>query len=149
MKILIINGPNLDKLGSRETEKYGNLTLNEIIKQTASRTPNSVEIEWFQSNIEGELVEKIHEWESFNGIIINPAAYSHTSVALYDALSMVNIPKIEVHLTNIYKREEFRHVMLTARACDTIMSGLGTDVYYMGIVKILLSKGYSFEISNN
>ena len=108
MKILVINGPNLNLLGTREPEIYGALTLEQIEKNVLeyAKTLN-VEIEFFQSNVEGEIINKIQE-HGFDGIVINPAGYSHTSVAIRDAIAGVKIPTVEVHLSNIYSREEFR-----------------------------------------
>jgi 3-dehydroquinate dehydratase-2 len=139
-KALIINGPNLNLLGKRETDIYGSLSLNEIQTYTQQKLSNEdVELEWFQSNIEGELIEKIHEVESkgFDFLVINPAGYSHTSVAIYDALLACQKTIIEVHLSNVYSREDFRQTMLTARAASKIMSGLGKDAYYIAIISEL------------
>lgn len=133
MNICIINGPNLQLLGTRETDIYGKITLNDIItkiKNLAKKFKN-VQIEFFQSNSEGEIVDKIgtlHK-SGCNGIIINPAAYTHTSIAIYDALKAINIPVIEVHISNIYKRESFRHHSITAAACIGQISGLGIKSY--------------------
>lgn len=139
-KVLVINGPNINMLGTRESEIYGSLTLSEIQKYTVTKLENnSIETHWFQSNIEGEIINRIHSsiTEGFDGIIINPAGYSHTSVAILDALKIVKIPIVEVHLSNVYRREGFRHTMLTAQAASMIMGGLGKDVYYMGIMALL------------
>ncbi len=141
MRFLIINGPNLNLLGTREPEIYGSLTLDEIIKWTeAQLADQNIKIDWFQSNIEGELVEKIQDSlkSEYKALIINPAAYSHTSVALFDALSMVKVPVIEVHLTNTHRREEFRQTKLTARASTIIMEGLGKNAYLTAIKSQLL-----------
>lgn len=142
-KILIINGPNLNLLGLREPDVYGSMTLEDIVEYTEKKLSDKskeVELEWFQSNIEGELVELIHKaiQTNYDAIIINPAAYSHTSVAILDALKMVKVPIIEVHLTNVYSREEFRQTLLTARAASKIMSGLGKDAYYLAIISELI-----------
>lgn len=141
MQFLVINGPNLNMLGVREPEIYGTLTLDEIKEWTELQLINdNIFIEWFQSNLEGELVEKIQESLKVNykALIINPAAYSHTSVALFDALSMVKIPVIEVHLSNTHRREEFRQSKLTARASTIIMEGLGKNAYLTAIKSQLL-----------
>jgi 3-dehydroquinate dehydratase-2 len=140
-RFLIINGPNLNMLGTREPEIYGSLTLDEIKSWTESNlVSDNVSIDWFQSNIEGELVEKIQESLNigYKALIINPAAYSHTSVALFDALSMVKVPVIEVHLSNTHRREEFRQTKLTARASTIIMEGLGKHAYLTAIKSQLL-----------
>jgi 3-dehydroquinate dehydratase-2 len=135
MKIGLLNGPNLNRLGKREVEIYGKTALEDIenmVLNFAAETKNEkIEIECFQSNIEGELVNKIQEWadKNFNGVIFNPGAYSHTSIALRDAISSVNICFIEVHISNIYKREEFRHHSYTAEVSDCVVSGMGTFGY--------------------
>lgn len=140
-KFLIINGPNLNLLGTREPEIYGKLTLHEIIDFTEqSLKGEAVELLWFQSNIEGEIVSRIQSaiTEGFQALIINPAAYSHTSVAIYDALQMMKIPVIEVHLTNTHRREEFRQTKLTAKASTIIMEGLGKTTYLTAVKSQLL-----------
>ncbi|MBP9673958.1 MAG: 3-dehydroquinate dehydratase [Bacteriovoracaceae bacterium] len=139
-KIIIINGPNLNFLGKREPDIYGALTLAEIIKYTSEKIKNlPLEVEWFQSNQEGDIVQKIQQYvgESCLGLIINPAGYAHTSVSIHDALKMINFYKIEVHLSNLHSREEFRQVLLTARAVNSIISGLGQESYYVAIMALL------------
>lgn len=138
-KFLIINGPNLNKLGTREPEIYGSLTLSDIEKHTLHKLQNhQVQLEWFQSNIEGEIVEKIQQSiGKYKALIINPAAYSHTSVAILDALKLLDFPIIEVHLSNTHKREEFRQIKLTAKASTAIMEGLGKDAYYLAVLSQL------------
>lgn len=139
-KIAIINGPNLNLLGTREKDIYGQLTLEEIKTYTKTKLAhNPVELTWFQSNVEGEIINHIHQvvQNNFDALVINPAAYSHTSVAIYDALKILKIPIVEVHLTNVYSRESFRQTMLTARAASIIMSGLGKDVYYFAVLSQL------------
>lgn len=133
---LIINGPNLNMLGTREPEVYGSLTLQEIIEFTEkSLGKENVSLEWFQSNIEGEIVTKIQEAtkKNYKALIINPGAYSHTSVAIYDALQMIKFPVIEVHLSNTHRREEFRQTKLTAKASTIIMEGLGKIAYLTAV----------------
>jgi len=140
-KFQIINGPNLNKLGTREPEIYGSLTLKDIEKYTQDKCDSSkVDLQWFQSNIEGEIVEQIHKVmdSDIDVLIINPAAYSHTSIAIYDALKMLDKPIVEVHISNVYAREDFRQTMLTAKAASTIMSGLGRDSYYVAISSQLI-----------
>lgn len=134
-KFLIINGPNLNMLGLREPEVYGHETLEEIKKFTNDKIKNEAQTEWYQSNIEGEIVTRIQEAHSqdFDALIINPGGYAHTSVAIHDALKSLKIPVIEVHLSQVYRREEFRHTLLTAKAATAIMSGLGKQVYYIAI----------------
>jgi len=136
-KILVINGPNLNHLGRREPDIYGSLTLSEIQKYTEEKLKSyNLEIEWFQSNIEGEIVSSIQTsmTSGVDLIIINPAGYGHTSVAIYDAMKMIDKPIIEVHLTKVYSREDFRQTMLTAKAASKIMSGLGKNAYYLAIL---------------
>lgn len=135
MKILIINGVNMNMLGLREPEKYGAMTLQDLEKDLyAFSFELGVDIETFQSNHEGEIVEKIHYAKNvFDGIVINAGAYTHTSVAIRDALSAVNIPAVEVHMTNIYKREEFRHKSYIAPICIGQISGFNTDSYKLGL----------------
>lgn len=139
MKILVLNGPNLNLLGTREPEKYGTQTLADIeafIKEEASKL--NVEITFYQSNIEGELVNKIQEAKGkYNGIIINPAAYTHTSVAIRDAFLAVCIPAVEIHLSNIHTREEFRKTSLTAPACIGQITGFGANSYKLGLIAIV------------
>lgn len=122
-------------LGLREPEVYGHETLEEIKKFTNDKIKNEAQTEWYQSNIEGEIVTRIQEAHSqdFDALIINPGGYAHTSVAIHDALKSLKIPVIEVHLSQVYRREEFRHTLLTAKAATAIMSGLGKQVYYIAI----------------
>ncbi len=131
--IFIINGPNLNMLGDREAEHYGGNSLEEIINYTEEKlVEKNVKLEWWQSNSESKIIEKIHEIHSLNydALIINPAAYSHTSIAILDALKILKIPVVEVHLSNTYARESYRHSMLTAQAASIIMGGLGKNAYY-------------------
>lgn len=133
---LIINGPNLNMLGTREPEVYGTLTLREIIEFTEkSLEKDNVSLDWYQSNIEGEIVTKIQDSlkKNYKALIINPGAYSHTSVAIYDALQIVKCPVIEVHLSNTHRREEFRQTKLTAKASTIIMEGLGKIAYLTAV----------------
>ncbi len=138
MKILVINGPNLNMLGIREPEMYGYLTLDNIqeeLKNYAKQLDNSIELEFFQSNFEGEIVDKIQSaFGVFDGIIINPAAYTHTSVAIADAIASVNIKSVEVHLSNIYSREEFRHNSFIAPKCIGQVAGFSKDSYKMALL---------------
>lgn len=135
-KIAILNGPNLDRLGKREPEVYGTATLADLEAQVrAAADPSAVEFEFFQSNHEGELIDRIASLadRKFDGIIINPGGFSHTSVALRDALAGSAIPAVEVHISNIYKRETFRHNSLTAGACIGVISGLGFAGYTIAL----------------
>ena len=134
-KIIILNGPNLDLLGEREKEKYGNVTLENIetnCKDFAKK--NDLDLSFFQSNIEGELVEKIQEArKKQQGLIINAGGYTHTSVAIHDALKILKIPIIELHITNIYNREEFRHKSMISKIATSVLCGFGTDGYIMAL----------------
>ena len=138
MKILFLNGPNLNLLGSREPDKYGTQTLKDIeifIKEEAKKL--NIEVEFYQSNIEGELVNKIQEAKNiFDGIVMNPAAYTHTSVAIRDAILAVSIPTVEIHISNIHTREEFRKTSLTAPACVGQITGFGINSYKLGLIAI-------------
>ena len=133
MKVLILNGPNLNLLVKRPDEHYGSLSLNEIEVEVIKEFPN-LQFEFFQSNHEGELVNKIQTAsKSFDGLIINPGGYSHTSVAIKDALEICSIPKIEVHLSNLSSREIFRHNMLTASSCNGYISGFREKSYLAAV----------------
>lgn len=133
-KIDIINGPNLNLLGKREPEIYGNSTLEDINKEIEKyASEQDIKINFFQSNIEGEIVTRIQECQKSDGLIINAAAFTHTSVAILDALKSLNIPKIEVHISNIYKREEFRHKSLISQSVNGIICGFGINGYKLAI----------------
>lgn len=149
-KILLLNGPNLNLLGNREIGIYGTNTLRDIetlVIDTAKE--KKCKVTCFQSNSESELIERIHQAQGhYSGIIINPAAYSHTSVALHDAIKGINIPVIEVHLSNIYARESFRHQSVTAKACIGQITGLGAYGYKLAtlaIIDIITRKDDSFD----
>ena len=135
MKFLIINGPNINLLGTREPEIYGSMTLDDINKDIAKCAKElGVETETFQSNIEGEIVDKIQQAKGvFDGIVINPAAYTHTSVAIRDAISAVGIKAVEVHISNIHAREEFRRNSLIAPVCVGQIAGFGADSYKLAL----------------
>ncbi|NKQ41351.1 MAG: type II 3-dehydroquinate dehydratase [Sulfurovum sp.] len=136
MKIVVIQGPNLNMLGKREQHIYGPMTLEQIHEQMKSfAEQNNIEIEFFQSNLEGEIVDRIQEcMGDAQGVIINPAAYSHTSIAIRDAIAASQIPAIEVHLTNIHAREEFRRHSITAEVCAGVVAGMGAFGYHLGMV---------------
>lgn len=131
----------MNMLGFRETEKYGSMTLKDLEKDLYTYSFKlGVDIETFQSNFEGEIVEKIHSAkDNFDGIVINAGAYTHTSVAIRDAISAVNLPTVEVHMTNIYKREEFRHHSYLAPVCIGQISGFGVNSYKLGLNAIVNS----------
>ena len=138
-KIIILNGPNLNILGEREKNQYGNFTLKDIEKNcTEFANKNSIDLSLFQSNIEGELVEKIqnsrHEQQ---GLIINAGGYTHTSVAISDAVAAIQTSVVEVHISNVYKREDYRHQSLMAKNCIGIVAGFGLHSYKMAIYSFL------------
>ncbi|RUM72354.1 MAG: type II 3-dehydroquinate dehydratase [Sulfurovum sp.] len=138
MKVVVIQGPNLNMLGVREQGIYGQMKLEDIHAQMkAFAEQQKLDIEFFQSNLEGEIVDRIQEClGDADGIIINPAAYTHTSVAIRDAIAAVQIPTIEVHLSNIYAREKFRHKSLIAPVCAGQISGMGPFGYHLAMVGI-------------
>jgi len=138
MKVVVIQGPNLNMLGHREQNIYGPMKLEDIHNQmSAFAEQNGIEVEFFQSNLEGEIVDKIQEClGEADGIIINPAAYTHTSIAIRDAISAVQIPTVEVHISNIYTREEFRQKSLTAPVCAGQITGFGPFSYHMAMIAI-------------
>ncbi len=139
MKIVVIQGPNLNMLGIREQNIYGPMKLEDIHAQMkAVADQSNVEIEFFQSNLEGEIVDRIQECiGEADGIIINPAAYTHTSIAIRDAIRAVSIPTIEVHISNIYAREEFRSKSIVAPSCSGHISGFGPFGYHLAMVGII------------
>ncbi|MEI8112843.1 MAG: type II 3-dehydroquinate dehydratase [Bacteroidia bacterium] len=137
MKILLINGPNLNLLGVREKSIYGNTSFENYFQTLRNRYPE-IEMEYFQSNIEGELINKIHE-NGFNceGIILNAGGYTHTSVAIRDAVSGIKSPVVEVHISNILTRESFRHESIIGPVCLGSIMGFGLDSYRLGIESII------------
>lgn len=133
MKIIIINGPNLNLLGKREPEIYGSQSFEDFFETLVKKYPDMT-LEYYQNNVEGELVNKIHEVGfSYDGILLNAGAYTHTSVAVSDAIAGVKAPVIEVHISNIYKREEFRHKSIISKECIGMIAGLGLDGYDLGL----------------
>jgi 3-dehydroquinate dehydratase-2 len=133
MKLQIINGPNLNLLGVREPEVYGSASFQDYL-QKLIRFFSDIEFHYFQSNVEGEIINKIHETGfSFDGIILNAGAYTHTSVAIHDAIKGVKTPVIEVHISNVHARESFRHHSLIAEACIGVIAGLGLDSYRLAV----------------
>ncbi len=137
-KIIILNGPNLNLLGEREQNHYGSFTLEEIEKNCNDySSKNDINLSFFQSNIEGVLIDKIQaSRNNFDGLIINAGGYTHTSVAIYDALKILKIPIIELHITNIYNREEFRHKSLISKVARGVICGFGVDGYIMSLEAI-------------
>ncbi len=137
LRIIVIHGPNLNLLGTREPEMYGHLSLDDINGEIEGyRKENNLEINIFQSNIEGEIVDFIQQNRDWDGLVINPAAYTHTSVAIRDAVKAVDIPAVEVHLSNIHSREEFRKTSLIAPVCIGQISGFGNYSYILGLYAI-------------
>lgn len=139
MKILVVNGPNLNLLGTREPEVYGTLTLEKINEELLKYAKElGVEIEFFQSNVEGEIVNAIQAArQNCAGIVINPAAYTHTSVAIRDAISAVALPAVEIHISNVYAREEFRKHSLIAPVCVGQIAGFGLDSYKLAMLALV------------
>ena len=138
-KILVMNGPNLSRLGKREPEIYGSLTLDAINRGIAEAFPE-VAFEFFQSEYEGALIEKLFEIEDrggFAGVVLNAGAFTHYSIALRDAISSIRTPVIEVHLSNIHKREEFRHKSVISAVCSGVIAGFGVESYHLGVRALL------------
>lgn len=137
MKILILNGPNLNLLGKREKDIYGNQAFETYFESLKKKFPEAA-LEYYQSNIEGELINKIHEVGfSFGGIVLNGGAYTHTSIAIADAISAVTTPVIEVHISNVYAREEFRHHSYFSAKCKGVIVGCGLDGYELAVHYLL------------
>ncbi len=137
MKIQIINGPNLNLLGVREKSIYGNTDFESYLDDLRKRY-SAIEISYYQSNVEGEIINKLHEVGfSYDGIILNAGAYTHTSIAIADAIAAINKPVIEVHISNVYKREEFRHSSMLAAGCKGVIAGFGMDSYRLAIESLL------------
>ncbi|MDD5211283.1 MAG: type II 3-dehydroquinate dehydratase [Sulfuricurvum sp.] len=139
MKIAVIQGPNLNMLGVRDQQVYGPMRLEQIHAQMKDfAEQNGIEIEFYQSNLEGEIVDRIQEcYGDTDGIIINPAAYTHTSIAIRDAIAAVSLPTIEVHISNIYRREEFRQKSMTAPVCTSSIIGFGPFGYHLAMVGMM------------
>lgn len=138
MKIQIINGPNLNLLGVREKSIYGNSSFEPFL-ETLRVKYDIIQIDYLQSNVEGELINKLHEVGfTYDGIVINAGGYTHTSVAIADAIAAINTPVVEVHISNIYAREEYRHVSLTGKNCKGVLTGFGLDGYRLALESFLL-----------
>tara|TARA_B100000768_G_scaffold44933_1_gene43753 strand:- start:691 stop:1110 length:420 start_codon:yes stop_codon:yes gene_type:complete len=136
-KIIIINGPNLNLLGKRQPETYGNKSFDSYMKELVAEFPE-IELTSFQSNVEGEIINKIQETGfSLDGIVLNAGGYTHTSVAIADAIAAIKTPVIEVHISNVYAREEYRHQSLMAKNCKGVIAGFGLDSYKMAINSFL------------
>ncbi|MGL4519096.1 MAG: type II 3-dehydroquinate dehydratase [Phocaeicola sp.] len=138
MKIQIINGPNINLLGKREPSIYGGVSFEEYLVELR-RTVGTVELHYYQSNVEGELINKIHEVGfDYDGIVLNAGAYTHTSIALQDAIRAVTTPTIEVHISNVHAREAFRHHSMIAAACKGVICGFGLHSYKLAIEALLI-----------
>jgi len=137
MKIQIINGPNLNLLGVREKSIYGDSSFETYLAGLRKRYP-AIEIAYYQSNVEGEIINKIHEVGfTFDGIVLNAGAYTHTSIAIADAIAAIKAPVIEVHISNVYKREEFRHNSMLAANCRGVIAGFGMNSYRLAVESLL------------
>ena len=134
MKILILNGPNLNLLGTREPEIYGNISMENFLESLTKEFPQH-EIQYYQSNVEGEIINRIQD-DDFEALIINPGAFTHYSYAIADCLKNISKPKVEVHISNIYKREEFRQKSVTAANTDAVLSGFGLNGYKLAILSL-------------
>lgn len=134
MKILIVNGPNLNLLGTREPEIYGTVSMEDYLDRLRTDFP-SYQLEYYQSNIEGEIINQLQK-DEFDALIINPGAFTHYSYAIADCLKNIRKPKVEVHISNIYKREEFRQKSVTAANTDAVLSGFGMDGYRLAILSL-------------
>jgi 3-dehydroquinate dehydratase II len=133
MKLLILNGPNMNLMGKRETDVYGSMSFEDVFNRL-KRIFSGMQLDYFQSNIEGEILTTIQNADGFyDGVIINPGGYSHTSVAIADAIRAVSVPVIEVHISNLFAREAFRHVSITGAACKGCITGFGMKGYQLAI----------------
>ena len=138
MNILIINGPNLNLLGVREKSIYGDSSFEDYLADLRKRFAN-ITINYYQSNVEGEIINKLHEIGfGYDGVVLNAGAYTHTSVAIADAIAGITTPVIEVHISNVYKREEFRHTSMLARNCKGVIAGFGLDSYRLAVESLLV-----------
>ena len=141
-KIQIINGPNLNKLGEREVQVYGKKNLKEIQKECIELSKSlDISLDFFQSNSESEIIESIQQSSKYSGLILNAGAFTHTSVAIHDSLKILNIPVVEVHISNPFKRESFRQISFISSVATGIVSGFGTDVYRIAIQALALKIG--------
>ncbi len=137
-KILIINGPNLNLLGSRETSVYGNISFEEYYNKLI-KDFKEVDIDYFQSNHEGDIIDKLHFANNkYNGVVLNAAAYTHTSIAIADAIAAISVPVVEVHISNIFSREKFRHKSMIAANCIGSISGFKLNSYKLGILALII-----------
>lgn len=138
MKILIINGPNLNLLGTREPQHYGTGTMDSVLDALKSQYPR-VEFDYYQSNVEGFLIDRLHKTleEPCDGVVLNAGGYTHTSVALRDAIAAIKVPVVEVHISNVHSREEFRHRSLISAVCKGVICGFGLASYRLGVEALL------------
>lgn len=138
MKILIINGPNLNLLGTREPQHYGTGTMDSVLDALKSQYPR-VEFDYYQSNVEGFLIDRLHKTleEPCDGVVLNAGGYTHTSVALRDAIAAIKVPVVEVHISNVHSREEFRHRSLISAVCKGVICGFGLESYRLGVEALL------------
>ena len=138
MKILIINGPHLNLLGTREPQHYGTGTMDGVLDALKSQYPR-VECGYYQSNVEGFLIDRLHKTleEPCDGVVLNAGGYTHTSVALRDAIAAIKVPVVEVHISNVHSREEFRHRSLISAVCKGVICGFGLDSYRLGVEALL------------
>lgn len=153
MKILVIQGPNLNLLGHRDPRIYGPLTLDQIHdNMRAFASQNNITLEFFQSNFEGEMIDKLQECVGgeFDGVLINPAAYAHTSIALADAIMACGVPVVEVHISNIFAREDYRHKSYTGAVCAGVITGFGAYGYHVGLISLgqIISEVRAFKEQN-
>ncbi len=141
MKIQVINGPNINLLGKREPSIYGNVSFEDYLQRLRAAFPD-VHIDYFQSNVEGEMINKLHEVGfDCDGIVLNAGAYTHTSIALQDAIRAITAPVIEVHISNVHKREEFRHKSMISCACLGVICGFGLDSYRLAVDALIHQNG--------
>ena len=140
MKILIINGPNLNLLGTREPQHYGTGTMDSVLDALKSQYPD-VQFDYYQSNVEGFLIDRLHQTleKPCDGVVLNAGGYTHTSVALRDAIAAIKVPVVEVHISNVHSREEFRHRSLISAVCKGVICGFGLDSYRLGVEALLAS----------
>lgn len=140
MRLQIINGPNLNLLGVREPSIYGKKKMDDYVTELCERYP-IIEINYFQTNVEGEIINKLHEVGfDYEGVILNGGGFTHTSVAIADAIAAINTPVVEVHISNIYAREEYRHISLTGKNCKGVLTGFGMDGYRLAVESFLFSQ---------
>lgn len=138
-KILILNGPNLNLLGVREKGIYGNQSFEDYFIELKNKYNSIIELEYFQSNLEGHIIDKLHEVGfTYSGIVLNAGAYTHTSLAIADAIAAINTPVVEVHISNVHQRETFRHHSYLSKNCKGVILGFGLDSYRLGIESLIL-----------